>query len=187
MCSHVRLKIPCFRLKAKRQSNNFRNQNAMKCAILFVSVHHHNTAKISEAMGDAIGAELLSIAEAKERATENWDLLGIGSGIFFASHHKSLLRFCSHWTNRPKAAFLFSTAGLPSLGWFWHRSLRAILKRQQIPILAEACFPGWDTVGPLQWIGGIQQGRPNPSDLDRAARFARSALVQATQRPHPES
>jgi hypothetical protein len=159
----------------------------MKSAILYLSVHHHNTAKISSAMAKAIDAELLSIAEAKERAADTWDLLGIGSGIFFASHHKSLLRFCSHWQQPPKAVFLFSTAGLPSLSWFWHRSLRAILKRQQIPILAEACFPGWDTVGPLQWIGGIQQGRPNASDLDRAARFARSVVDQATPKPHSVS
>jgi len=150
----------------------------MKSAILYVSVHHHNTAKISEAMVDAIDAELLSIADAKERIAESWDLPGIGSGIFFASHHKSLLRFCSQWPQPPKAAFLFSTAGLPSLGWFWHRSLRSILKRQQVPILAEACFPGWDTVGPLKWIGGIQQGRPSEHDLNRAAAFAKSLMAQ---------
>lgn len=147
----------------------------MKCAILYVSVHHHNTAKIAKAMAEAIDAELLSIADAKERATETWDLLGIGSGIFFASHHQSLLRFCEQWPQPPNAVFLFSTAGLPSLGWFWHSSLRSILKRQQIPILAEASFPGWDTVGPLKWIGGIQQGRPKASDLERAATFARCA------------
>jgi hypothetical protein len=42
--------------------------------------------------------------------------------------------------------------------------------------LDEACFPGWDTVGPLKWIGGIQKGRPNQRDLEQAAAFARSVV-----------
>lgn len=150
----------------------------MRCAIIHVSVHHHNTAKISAAMATAIGAEVLSVSEAKERSESNWDVVGLGSGIFFGAHHQSLLRYAAQWTKPPNAVFIFSTAGLPSLGWLWHRSLRSILNRQQIPILDESCFPGWDTVGPLRWIGGIQRGRPNTHDLERAAAFAQSSLAK---------
>ena len=31
---------------------------------------------------------------------------------------------------------------------------------------------GFDTVGPFGFIGGINRGRPNDHDLDRAAAFA---------------
>ena len=31
---------------------------------------------------------------------------------------------------------------------------------------------GFDTVGPFGFIGGINRGRPNDYDLDRAAAFA---------------
>ncbi len=146
----------------------------MRVAIIHVSIHHHNTAKIAEAMAASIGAECLTVAHAMERGGEDWDLVGLGSGIFFGSHHRSLLKFADRWQHPPTATFLFSTAGLPSLGWLWHRSLRSILTRRQIPILDEACYPGWDTVGPLRWIGGIQRGRPNSQDLLRAASFAQS-------------
>lgn len=150
----------------------------MRIAIIHVSVHHHNTAKVAAVMADSIGAELLTVSEAIQRPNDNWDLLGLGSGIFFGSHHRSLLRWAQKWPHPPAASFLFSTAGLPSLGWLWHRSMRSIIRRQEIPILDEACFPGWDTVGPLQWIGGIQRGRPNQYDLDRAVEFAKKVVLK---------
>lgn len=149
----------------------------MRKAIVHVSIHHQNTAMVAEAMAEAIGAELMTVTEAMERGGEPWDLLGLGSGIFFGSHHKSLLRFCQQWKVPPVFCFLFSTAGLPSLGSIWHRSLRNLLVQKGIPILDEACFPGWDTVGPLKWIGGIQRGRPNQVDLERAAEFARGTVA----------
>lgn len=149
----------------------------MRSAIIHVSIHHLNTAKISTAMASAIGAEVMNVSEAKERPESNWDVVGLGSGIFFGAHHKSLLRYAAQWIQPPKAVFIFSTAGLPSLGWLWHRPLRSILTRQRIRILDEACFPGWDTVGPLRWIGGIQRGRPNSRDMERAAAFAQSSLA----------
>jgi hypothetical protein len=157
------------------------SKRGLRAAIIHVSIHHHNTAKIADAMAMSIGAECLTVAQAMERSSEDWDLVGLGSGIFFGSHHRSLLKFADRWQHPPTATFLFSTAGLPSLGWFWHRSLRSILTRQQIPIVDEACFPGWDTVGPLRWIGGIQRGRPNQRDLARAASFALH-VVEQTQK-----
>ena len=39
-------------------------------------------------------------------------------------------------------------------------------------IVGEACYPGWDTVGPLRWFGGIQRGHPNANDLEHARQFA---------------
>lgn len=154
----------------------------MQSAIIHVSIHHHNTAKISASMASAIGAEVLTVAEAKQRPGSSWDVVGLGSGIFFGAHHKSLLRFAAHWEQPPKAVFIFSTAGLPSLGWLWHRSLRKIITKQKISILGEACFPGWDTVGPLRWIGGIQRGRPNQYDLDRAAAFVECTVKSLNSR-----
>lgn len=154
----------------------------MRYAIIHVSIHHHNTAKIAAAMADAIGADLLSVAEAQVLTEATWDMVGLGSGIFFGAHHKSLLRFATHWSHPPNAVMIFSTAGLPSLGCLWHRSLRKIITKQKISILGEACFPGWDTVGPLRWIGGIQRGRPNQYDLDRAAAFVECTVKSLNSR-----
>lgn len=144
----------------------------IKIAIIHVSVHHHNTRKVAEAMGAATSATVLTVDEAKKADLSAYALIGLGSGIFFSSHHPALLRFAREHDNMPSKAFLFSTAGLPSLHWIWHRSLRKILKKHRIQILGEACYPGWDTVGPLRWIGGIQRGRPNEKDVAHASQFA---------------
>lgn len=144
----------------------------MKTVIIHVSVHHHNTQAVARAMGEAIGALVLTVDEAKGRNLAEYDLVGLGSGIFFSSHHRALLRCVREHTSLPKKAFLFSTAGLPWLQWIWHRSLRSAVTGKQIEILGEACYPGWDTVGPLRWIGGIQRGHPNSNDLEQARQFA---------------
>lgn len=159
----------------------------MRLAIVHVSIHHQNTAMVAEVMAQSIGADLLTVAEAIDRADEHWDLMGLGSGIFFGSHHRSLLRFAQQWRCPPKSCFLFSTAGLPSFGSLWHRSLRKIVMGQGIPILDEACFPGWDTVGPLKWIGGIQRGRPNQLDLERASSFAKNVVARRDKEKLPNS
>lgn len=61
-----------------------------------------NTVKISAAMAKAIGADLLSVTEAQAFPQPSWDMVGLGSGIFFGAHHKSLLRFATHWLRPPK-------------------------------------------------------------------------------------
>ena len=48
----------------------------MQSAIIHVSIHHHNTAKISASMASAIGAEVLSVAEANQRPGSSWDIVG---------------------------------------------------------------------------------------------------------------
>lgn len=53
-------------------------------------------------MAKAIGADLLSVTEAQAFPQPSWDMVGLGSGIFFGAHHKSLLRFATHWLRPPK-------------------------------------------------------------------------------------
>lgn len=144
----------------------------MKTAIIHVSIHHHNTQAVAQAMGEAIAARVMTVNEAKADQLAEYDLVGFGSGIFFSSHHRALLRFFREQSTLPDRVFLFSTAGLPWLGWIWHRTLRQLARSRGIEVLGEACYPGWDTVGPLRWIGGIQRGHPNAHDLERARQFA---------------
>jgi len=144
----------------------------VKIAIIHVSVRHHNTRAAAQAMGQATGACVLTVDEAKKVDLADYALVGLGSGIFFSSHHPALLRFARDGNPLPRKAFLFSTAGLPFLHWIWHRALRKIVRKNQMSIVGEACYPGWDTVGPLRWFGGIQRGHPNANDLEHACQFA---------------
>jgi len=150
----------------------------MKSAIIYHSIHHKNTEKIARAMAEEIGSRLLTVDEAKEITGPEFAIVGLGSGIFFSKHHRHLLNFVSSWQGLPSNCFIFSTAGLRFLHKWWHSELLARLEKRHCRVWGQFCSPGWDTVGPLKYIGGIHRGRPNQNDLELARRFAREAVEQ---------
>jgi flavodoxin len=142
-------------------------------AIICISPHHGNTAKIARAMCEASGATLLSVDEAARGSLTGYDLAGFGSGIYYARHHRMLRNLVEAIASLPPRAFLFSTAGLPCMARVYHWSLRRRLAARGCNVVGEFCCRGWDTFGPLMLVGGINRSRPNAHDLERAAEFAR--------------
>lgn len=62
----------------------------MKTAILYASLHHHNTEKLIKAITEKYpGITLIDTTKAKMKALANYDLIGIASGIYFGKFHKS--------------------------------------------------------------------------------------------------
>ncbi len=141
-------------------------------AIIYASVHHGNTRKLAETLAAELSADLFSVDEAKAIRAEQYDLIGLGSGVYFGRHHESLRSLVNSW-HQQHFVFLFSTAGLPFLRWFQHASLRRCVSRKRCQVVAEFCCQGWDTVGPLWLMGGINRRHPNTKDLDRAKEFAK--------------
>ena len=148
----------------------------MRVAVIHHSIHHHNTAAIAQAMATAVGGDSISLTEARGLETAEWDVLGLGSGIFFGKHHLQLLEFALHRAKMPPHCFVFSTAGIRSLYRLWHQPLVRVLQQRNCQVIGQFCSPGWDTVGPLKFIGGIHRGRPNARDLRRAALFATQTI-----------
>jgi len=147
----------------------------MGCVIIYTSVHHHNTEKVARAMAGALDAEVVRTADATEETVTSADLVGIGSGIYFGTHHKGLLAFAERLPmKRDGRAFIFSTSGNGSMRS--HRRLRALLSARGYEIVGEFACKGWDSYSVLRLVGGINKGRPNGEDLERAATFA-SGLV----------
>jgi flavodoxin len=145
----------------------------MDAAIVYVSLHHDNTRRVAEAMAEPLGAALLSVEEAIKLDGHSLDLVGFGSGIYFGRHHSSLVDFVRNMKAMPLRCFVFSTAGISSLAGLWHRSLVQQIRHRNSEVIGQFCAPGWDTVGPLAFFGGLHRRRPNESDLSRAAQFAR--------------
>lgn len=154
----------------------------MRIAIVHLSIHHHNTESIAKAMADSVGAELIPMGEIANHDLTKFDLLGIGSGIFFGKHHPRVLSFAKESPHLPHACFVFSTAGIRWMYRLWHQPLVRILEEKGCEVIGQFCSPGWDTVGPLKYIGGIHRGRPNAQDLEKASQFARSMLMSAEGR-----
>jgi len=142
----------------------------MKTLIIYTSVHHQNTEKVATVMAEELEADLVPTMEAQPGMPAVYDLVGFGSGIYFGKHHKTLLQFVE--TLPPvtqKRAFVFSTSGA---GKIHQSALKEKLASRGVTVVDEFCCRGWDTVGPLKLIGGINKGRPDGNDLAAARAFA---------------
>ncbi|MBN1152771.1 MAG: flavodoxin [Dehalococcoidia bacterium] len=133
---------------------------------------------MAEAIASAIRCRVLQPSSEASESARASRLVGLGSGIFFGSHHKQLIEFGrSLPEGHGVRAFLFSTSGtglhLPRLlGRDYHRTLRAILADKGYSIVGEFSCRGYDTYGPWAPFGGIARGHPTEADLISAGQFA---------------
>ncbi|HEC94430.1 MAG TPA: hypothetical protein ENI45_00510 [Thermoplasmatales archaeon] len=87
-------------------------------------------------------------------------------------HHRGLLEFVEKLPSCfGKKAFIFSTkGGTPTL--FNHWRLKKKLLSKGFEIVGEFSCKGFDTFGPLRYIGGLNKGRPNEVDMVNGRVFA---------------
>jgi flavodoxin len=143
--------------------------------IVSASVHHHNTDRVAQAMAETLGADRLQPADCSYERLAGYDLLGLGSGIYYGRVHEELWRWV---VGMPTACrdrlrvFIFTTSGLPFLAWLWHRPLKSVLADKGYRVIGEFACPGFDTWGPLWLTGGLHHARPDARDLARAREFA---------------
>ena len=150
----------------------------MKALIVYKSIHHGNTKKVAEAMAQAVGADLIELDQATYDKVAEYDLVGFGSGIYKMKPHAMLLDFIDAAPPIPTKAFIFSTNGsLQAMASRFLAPLKKALQAKGFEVVGEFSCPGWDTFGPLAWIGGYNRGRPNEADLEKARSFAKG-LVQ---------
>ena len=153
----------------------------MKAIIIYASRHQGNTAKVARTIAEVLNAELVTVDQAHGTALNEYDLIGLGSGIYWGRHDKRLLALVRAWpAHGNKKAFIFSTSGRAEGGIFnrYSRRLRTALTEKGFKIIGDFSCRGYDAAGPLKLLGGFNKGRPNESDLAAAARFARGLLVR---------
>lgn len=161
----------------------------MKTLIVYESFHHGNTERVARAIADVLGAKLVRASEATIEEVQRHELIGFGSGIYFGRHHRELRKLVRRLRPMRKDAFVFSTSGADRNQNRW---LVAQLGRAGFVVRGDFFCPGFDTVGPLRFIGGLKRGRPSARDLDAARAFAeqlrarvepRTSLAQSEVRP----
>lgn len=155
--------------------------NSVRVGIVVTSTHHGNTLRVAEAMATVMRAELLTPEQVTADQLSDYDLVGFGSGIYFGRHNPSLRRLVTSSAQLPPSAFVFSTAGLPWLWRLFHWPLRHVLEKRGCCVIGEFSCRGWDTVGPLFLMGGINRHHPDDRDLQRATEFANRLSQQLSQ------
>jgi flavodoxin len=146
-----------------------------KALIVCASCHHGNTARVARCMADVLGATVNAPPDVPATRIGDYDLIGIGSGIYYGGLHPDIrtwVRSLPDASTPTTRCFLFSTSGLPFLTRLWHGPLKAELARKGLDVVGEFHCRGFDTWGPLALFGGINRGHPDDRDLERAARFA---------------
>jgi flavodoxin len=154
---------------------------SLRTLILYVSVHHQNTATVAHVISSILHADLCTPDEVTHEKIDDYDLIGFGSGIYFGRFHPSLRQWINGLPDAPARhhkSFVFSTEGLPSLWRLWHWPLKSKLSQKGFDVVSEFHCSGFDSVGPLQLFGGLNRRHPDGTDLGRAEAFARQLLAQ---------
>jgi flavodoxin len=159
----------------EKNRNGLKNSLQMKSLIVLFSYHHNNTEKIAKVIAKVLNAEIKTPQQINPEELQDYDLIGFGSGIYSAKHHKYLLELADELPEvNNRGAFLFSTAGITgkSKAAKDHAILREKLQSKGYIIIDEFQCKGFNTNSFLRLFGGMNKGRPNAQDLKNAEEFA---------------
>lgn len=144
--------------------------------IIYESIYHGNTIKIAKAMAQKLNCKVITAEEAEKTNLAEYKIIGLGSGIYFTSHHPKLINLAESINSQQKA-FIFSTHGAPVLGKY-HQKLKSVLKDRRVELLGEFSCKGYDGTGPFIIIGGGNKGKPNEKDERKAMKFVSKILPE---------
>ncbi|MFH1393906.1 MAG: flavodoxin family protein [Candidatus Micrarchaeota archaeon] len=148
----------------------------MKCVIICKSVHNGNTKKIADSMAEVLNADVRLPTDVEMNACEEYDLIGIGSGIYHSKHHDSLFRLVQQLrpSRQGNRIFIFSTSGMEERKHLndYTKPLKDMLLAKGFDVVGTFSCRGYDNWGPFKLVGGINKGRPNDEDVANARQFA---------------
>ena len=106
---------------------------------------------------------------------QDYSLVGFGSGIYAAKHHKSILDLVDKLPQvSNKKAFIFSTCTFKRDIKKNHSTLKQKLQSKGYTIVDEFSCKGRNTNSFSGFFGGMNRGRPNAEDLKDAEEFAQN-------------
>ncbi len=150
-----------------------------KIIIIYESYHHQNTEKVAHIIAQRLQADLYHTDEAKSVPLSEYEVIGIGTGIYYGKPHRKIHSFIN---NLPifngQKSFLFTTSGIIYKKYIQGVSSKIIhrLEEKKLKVIDCLSIKGWDTFGPLKLIGGINKGHPDLADLYNAELFANKLI-----------
>jgi flavodoxin len=174
-------------LSEPKPADHDRKSDALIIAVL---AEGGGTAKIAKALSEILDAGIVSPRQAKADELRRYRLIGFGSGIFDQRHHACLLEIVDRMPVVPgQKAFIFSTSGVARRFALDnkiddpHAAIRDKLLSRGFQVVGEFNCAGFNDNGFLKIFGGMNKGKPDAEDLERARAFAaalkESALAQA--------
>jgi len=148
----------------------------MKCLLVLWSYHHENTKRVADVLAAELGAEIKAPDGLCPSETQAYDLIGFGSGIYGAALDPKVIRFADQLPPAgAQRAFIFSTAAIVTEKKTRkdHAAIREVLESKGYTVVGDFSCPGFNTNSFLKLFGGMNRGRPNAGDLERARIFAR--------------
>lgn len=148
-----------------------------KCIIIYESIYNNNTLKLARAMAQTLGCYCITVNEALFMNLDDYETIGLGSGIYFGKHHPKIFEVVEKLNSSKQDLFIFSSRGNPFLGNY-HQPLKEALCEKNKKIIGEFSVRGYDETGPWVIIGGGHRGKPNEKDLKKAVRFTQKTMPQ---------
>lgn len=158
---------------------------AMKSLVICASKSHGNTRLVADRLAEVLDAEVVAPESVDPTTLREYDLIGFGSGIYYMSVDTRLQKLIRHLPTVDRIrAFTYFTSGareVPLLSY--QKPLRKRLEERGFEVIGSFSCRGFDTVGPFGFIGGINRGRPDDHDLERAAAFAARLRTRVEANP----
>lgn len=137
----------------------------MKSIILYFSSHHGNTKKLVDAIA-ATGVETLDVSKSTKLDLNDYDVIGIASGIYGGSFGKPILSFLEKNLPGNKKVFLIYTCA-KKLGHYTN-AVRKIVDAKGCQVIGDYSCPGYNTFGPFKLVGGTAKGHPTKEEIEAA-------------------
>ncbi|MER5440663.1 flavodoxin family protein [Streptomyces sp. NPDC002790] len=147
----------------------------MNAVLVCHSVSHGNTRRVADTMAEVLGAKVVTPEQADPAELADADLVGFGSGVFYAKLHPRLTDFARTLpAGRGQGrAFVFATSGLPETPLTrFARPLVRLLEGKGYAVDGTFSCRAFDTWAPFKLVGGIHKQRPGDGDLVAAREFA---------------
>jgi len=132
-------------------------------------------------MIEVVDGEIYTPSDVHPEVIDKYDIVGLGSGIYFGKHHKSLFKLLDRVNFRNKRVFIFYTSGFSKVPLLnsCEGPLKRALEVRGAKILGVFGCRGYCDHGLFKLVGGINKNRPDESDLNRAKNFVIKVLKQS--------
>jgi flavodoxin len=151
----------------------------MKILVIVKSKHIGNTMMIAEAMSEVAPVTICDLADVSYYKLNEYDIIGLGSGIYGGKHDKDLFKLVESFDNNSAYNFVFSTSGTGNKKYN-EKLIKALESKNKIVIDSFAC-KGLDKFFIFKVVGGISKGHPDIDDFDSAQNFINQVINKYNQ------